>query len=228
MSTQVSIPSKSDPPLMGARAEPAGKGKVGGVVVVQEFWGLSDFIESTCDRLAQAGFVALAPDLYRGVMAGSREEAASLMGALDKKRAVADIGDGVAYLRADSRCNGRVAVLGFCMGGALTFASACTLRGLAAAVPFYGLAQVPNEAFANVKVPIQAHFATQDDWAKASVAKQIQDAVRGGGGAMDLFVYDTKHAFMRHTDSSVYDETNAKLAWGRAVDFLKQHLAASA
>jgi carboxymethylenebutenolidase len=226
MSTQVPIPSKSKQPLSGARAEPAGVGQVGGVVVIQEWWGLSDFIKSTCDRLAQDGFVALAPDLYRGAMAKSKAEAASMMGALDHKQALEDIGAGVASLGADARCNGRVAILGFCMGGALTLAAAATLDGLAAVVPFYGLPQVPNEALAKIKVPIQAHFATQDDWAKASSAKAIQDAVRGGGGAMDLFIYDTVHAFMRTTDASVYSEPNAQVAWGRAIAFLKQHLSA--
>jgi carboxymethylenebutenolidase len=227
MSTRVQIPSKSKEPLSGARSEPAGAVRVGGVVVVQEWWGLSDFIKSTCDRLAQAGFVALAPDLYRGATAKSKEEAASMMGALDHKRAVVDIGDGAAFLRADGRCNGRVAVLGFCMGGALALAAAASLDGLAAVVPFYGLPHLPNEALAKIKVPIQAHFATHDDWAKASSAKAIQEAVRGGGGAMDLFVYDAGHAFMRSTDPSVYSESNAQVAWGRAVDFLKQRLSAA-
>jgi carboxymethylenebutenolidase len=223
MTTHVQIPSKSKP-LPGARAEPAGAARIGGVVVVQEWWGLSEFIKGTCDRLAKEGLLAVAPDLYRGVMAQSKAEAASMMGALDFKQAVTDIGDSVALLRADGRCNGRVAVLGFCMGGALTFATAATLEGLAAVVPFYGLPQLPNEALAKIKAPIQAHFAAQDDWAKASSAKAIRDAVEGGGGTMDLFVYDTVHAFMRSTDASVYSEPHADVAWGRAVAFLKQHL----
>ena len=225
MTTQVQIPSNAKEPLSGARAEPAGKGRAGGVVVVQEFWGLSDFIKSVCDRLAQAGFVAVAPDLYRGAMAKSKAEAAQMMGALDFKRAIADIGASVALLKADSRCNGRVAVLGFCMGGALTFAAATALDGLTAVVPFYGLPQLSNEAVAKVKVPIQAHFATKDDWAKVSLAEGIKDAVRAAGGSMDLFVYDAVHAFARSTDPSVYDETNAEAAWGRAIEFLARHLA---
>jgi carboxymethylenebutenolidase len=226
MATMVQIPSKANAGLSGARAEPTGSGRAGGVVVVQEWWGLSDFIKSVCDRLAQTGFVAIAPDLYRGAMAKSKAEAAQRMGALDFKQAIADIGDGVALLRADPRCNGRIAVLGFCMGGALTFAASTAVEGLAAIVPFYGLPQIPSEAFAKVKVPIQAHFATRDDWAKASSAKAIQDVVRGAGGSMDLYVYEAGHAFARTNDAEVYDDASAKLAWARAVEFLKQHLAA--
>ena len=224
MTTQVQIPSNAKEPLSGVRAGPAGRGRAGGVVVVQEFWGLSDFIKSVCDRLAQAGFVAVAPDLYRGAMAKSKAEAAQMMGALDFKRAIADIGASVAFLKTDSRCNGRVAVLGFCMGGALTFAAATALDGLTAVVPFYGLPQLTNEALAKVKVPIQAHFATKDDWAKVSLAQGIKDAVRAAGGSMDLFVYDAVHAFARSTDPSVYDEANAEAAWGRATEFLARHL----
>jgi carboxymethylenebutenolidase len=226
MSTQVQIPSKSKGPLSGAYAAPAGSGRAGGVVVVQEWWGLSDYIKSVCDRLAQAGFVAVAPDLYRGAMAKSKAEAAQMMGALDTKQAVTDIGDGVALLRGDARCNGRVAVLGFCMGGALTFAASAQVEGLAAVVPFYGLPQLPKEAFAKVKVPIQAHFASKDDWAKASSAKAIQEVVQASGGSMDLYVYESGHAFARSTDAEVYDEANAKVAWGRAIEFLKKNLAA--
>ncbi len=81
------------------------------------------------------------------------------------------------------------------------------------------------EAYGRIKVPIQAHFAKVDDWAKASVAEQIQDAVRGGGGTMDLFVYDAGHAFMRTTDPEAYEPKSAAAAWERVVPFLKKHLA---
>jgi carboxymethylenebutenolidase len=222
MTTSVSIPSKSK--LTGARAEPAGADRAGGVVVVQEWWGISDFIKLTCERLAQEGFVALAPDLYHGAIAQSKAEAAQRMGALDQDLAIAEVGDAAAYLKKDARCNGRVAVLGFCMGGGIAFTAAATVGGFAAAVPFYGLPQLPTARFGAVKVPIQAHFAKMDDWAKASVAEGIRDGVRAGGGAMDLFVYDAGHAFMRSTDPEVYSEANARVAWTRVVDFLKKHL----
>jgi carboxymethylenebutenolidase len=147
-----------------------------------------------------------------------------MMGALDSRKAVSEIASAVARLKADPECNGRVAVVGFCMGGALTLAAACAVDGLAAAVPFYGLPQLTMDAYAKVKAPVQAHFAKKDDWAKASVAEEIQKSVRSGGGQMDLFVYDAGHAFMRWTDPAVYDGTNAGLAWERAIAFLKRHL----
>jgi carboxymethylenebutenolidase len=224
MATRVSFTSKSGGELHGARSEPAGAGKAGGVVVVQEWWGLSQFVQNVCDRLADAGFVALAPDLYHGGLPASKAEAAQAMGALDKGRAVGEIGDAVAYLTADARCSGKVAVMGFCLGGALTLAAASRLEGITAALPFYGIPDLPMDAFAHVKAPIQAHFAKKDDWAKASVAAEIQKKVRSGGGSMDLFVYDAGHAFMRSTDPEVYDAENARVAWDRAAAFLKKHL----
>jgi carboxymethylenebutenolidase len=225
MAALVSFVSKAGGQIEGARAEPAGAGKAGGLVVVQEWWGLSDHIKALCDRFAEAGFVALAPDLYHGKRPATKGEAAQAMGALDKPRAVAEIGEAVAHLRADPRCNGKVAVTGFCLGGALTLAAACRLDGLAAAVPFYGLPDLPIDEYAHAKAPIQAHFAQRDDWAKAPVAEEIQKKVRAGGGAMDLFVYDAGHAFMRSSDPEVYDAASAKVAWERAVVFLKKHLA---
>jgi carboxymethylenebutenolidase len=143
---------------------------------------------------------------------------------LDKKKAVAEIGDATAFLRGHARGNGKVGVAGFCLGGALTFAAARYVDGLAAAVPFYGLPDVSVDELAKVRIPIQAHFARKDDWAKASVAEEIQRKVRSNGGQMDLFVYESGHAFMRATDPQVYDPANAKIAWDRAVEFLKKYL----
>jgi carboxymethylenebutenolidase len=224
MTTQVKFASSADGQLEGALAEPPGSGKAGGVLVIQEWWGLSDHVKSLCDRLAQAGFLALAPDLFHGKRPANVEEAAKTMTSLDKKKAVAEIGDAVAFQRKHPRSNGKVAVIGFCMGGVLTFEAARSIDGLAAAVAFYGLPESPLDAFAKVRVPIQAHFAKRDDWAKASVAEEIQNKVRSSGGQMDLYVYDAGHAFMRDTDPNAHDPANAKVAWARAIDFLKKHL----
>jgi carboxymethylenebutenolidase len=224
MTTQVKFASKTGGQLEGALAEPAGTGKVGGLVVIQEWHGITDQMKSKCDRFAQAGYLSLAPDLYHGTIAKNDDEAGRLMGQLDWGKAVAEIGDAVAHLRSHARCNGKVGVLGFCMGGALAFASARSVEGLACAVPFYGLPQMPPDELARIKAPIQAHFAKVDDWAKASVAEQIASKVNAAGGHMDLFVYDAGHAFMRDGDPKRFDAAASKLAWERTLDFLSKHL----
>jgi carboxymethylenebutenolidase len=225
MATQLKFPSKAGGQLGGALAEPAGTANVGSIVVVQEWHGVNDHIRALCDRFAKAGYLALAPDLYHGKVATNDGDASKMMGELQWPRAVGEIGDAVAYLRAHARSNGKIGIVGFCMGGALTFAATRQLEGLACAVPFYGLPQVPASQFAGIKTPISAHFARKDDWAKASVAEQIRESVRSGGGQMDVFVYDAGHAFMREGDASKYDANASKLAWERTFEFLKKHLA---
>ena len=224
MTTHVTFESKAGAKVGGELSEPAGAGKAGGLVVVQEWHGVNDQIKAKVDRFAREGYLALAPDLYHGKIATNDEEAGKLMGQLDWGRAVGEIAAAVAYLRAHPRCSGKVGVLGFCMGGALALAAAKNVEGLACAVPFYGLPQIAPADFAKVKAPIQAHFAKKDDWAKASVAEQIRDAVKSGGGHMDLFVYDAGHAFMRDGDPSHFDADASKAAWPRALEFLKKHL----
>jgi carboxymethylenebutenolidase len=221
---EVKFAAKAGGQIAGALAEPSGSGKVGGVVVVIEWWGLSDEMKRKCERFAQAGFLAVVPDIFHGKLPKTREEAAQTMGALDKKSAVAEIADAVRFLSGHARCNGKVAVAGFCLGGALTLAAARNVEGLAAAVPFYGLPDIPPEEFSKVRVPIQAHFAKKDDWAVPSGAEEIQKNVRAGGGLMDLYQYDAGHAFMRSNDPAVYDEASAKLAWERTFEFLKKHV----
>lgn len=223
MSTMEKFSSKSGE-VAGAIAAPAGTGKTGGLVVIQEWHGLNDQMKGKVDRFAKEGFLALCPDLYHGKVASNDQDAAALMNQLDWGRAIQDIGAAAAHLRAHARCNGKVAVLGFCMGGALAFAAALNVEGLACAVPFYGLPQIPPDQLSKVRIPLQAHFAKKDEWAKASVAEDIQKKMRAAGGHMDLFVYDAGHAFMRETDPSKYDAPSAKLAWERTLDFLHKHL----
>jgi carboxymethylenebutenolidase len=111
------------------------------------------------------------------------------------------------------------------MGGAITLAAAASSPslGLAAAVPFYG---VPWQTdYKLIDCPVQAHFAAIDEWAKPSIALDIQKTVQERGGAMEVNVYDAKHAFMNDTRPEVHSPDDAKLAWARAVTFLKEHTA---
>jgi carboxymethylenebutenolidase len=136
---------------------------------------------------------------------------------------MADVAGAVDYARAHPRSTGKVAITGFCMGGALTLMAATQIPGLAAAVPFYGVP--PGGEWSKVTCPIQAHFAATDEWAKPSIGLDIQKAVQQAGGAMELNVYDAQHAFMNTTRAEVYSPEDAKLAWERTITFLKQHAA---
>jgi carboxymethylenebutenolidase len=223
MAERVTFKSKSGDEASGALALPPGTGKAPGLVVIQEYWGLNAHIESLVDRFAAEGFVALAPDLYRGVIAKTASEAGKMMKSLDSRRAFADVGGAVDFVRSHARGNGKVGMIGFCMGGAITLAATTSGFGLDAAVPFYGL---PWETdYTKVACPVQAHFAATDEWAKPSIALDIQKTVNSQGGSFELNIYDAEHAFMNDTRPEVYSPDDAKLAWDRAIAFLRQHTA---
>ena len=145
-----------------------------------------------------------------------------LMGELDWKVSLERARGAIDWLAAHERTNGRVGALGFCMGGALTFAAAAALPHLAAAVPFYGIP--PSGAWERVKAPVLAHFAARDQWAKPEGARAIQEAITAAGGSMELHVYDADHAFVNDTRPEVHDPASAKLAWDRSIAFLRAHL----
>ncbi len=224
MTTKASFSTKAGGQIEGALCEPPGLGKTGALVVVHEGYGLSDATKQRCEHFAQAGFLALAPDLFHGKVAKNDDEMATIMGTFDFQKAVGEIGEAVAHLRSHPRCNGRVAVVGFSLGGALTLAAARYVPALEAAVPFYGLPRFPSDEFTNVKTPICGHYARVDAWANLSLVEEIQGKVRAGGGQMDIYIYDAEHGFMRSTDTSKYEPKSAELAWKRTVDFLHRHI----
>jgi carboxymethylenebutenolidase len=214
---RVTFPSSAGE-ASGVLATPDGAAKPPAVVVLQEWWGINDQIQTMAKRYADAGFVALVPDLYHGKVAKDAEEAGQMMRALDFGKAIQEIAGAVAFLR--ERSNGKVAVTGYCLGGALSFASAVNIRGLAAVVPFYGL---PGDLdWTKIDAPVQAHFATHDDWATVAGAEKIKAAVTV---PMELHVYDAQHAFCNEGRPDVYNAEAAKLAWERAVAFVRTHTA---
>ena len=218
MSERVKIQASTGE-LSAVLAVPAGNAKAPGVVVLQEWWGINDQIQAVAQRWADAGFRAVVPDLYHGQLATTAEEASRLMKALDFGKAVQEIAAAVAYLRDHPRSTGKIAVSGYCMGGALSFATAVNVRGLAAVVPYYGL---PGDLdWSKIDAPVQAHFATHDDWATVAGAEKIKAAV---SVPMELHVYDAQHAFCNERRPEVYDAAAAKLAWERTLAHFNANL----
>ena len=225
MTTTVRFGAKGGSEVTGELAEPSGSAKAPSVVLIQEYWGINAHVKSLVDRLAKEGFLVVAPDLYHGKIAKDAAEAGKLMTELDTLVAVKEIGAAAAYLKEHPRGNGKVGVIGFCLGGALTFAAACHVPGLDAVVPFYGVPPADKVDYSKVTAPVLAHFAKVDAWASVDKAEAIKKQVEAAGGSMQLEVYDAGHAFVNDTRPEAYDEKSAKLAWQRTVDFLKKHLA---
>jgi len=198
----------------------AGQGRPG-IVVIQEWWGLNDQICGVADRFARAGYNALAPDLYQGRVTAVPDEANHLMEGLDFAGAThQDLRGAAQHLRAQS---GRVAAIGFCMGGALTIAAAVHVPEVAAAVCFYG---IPPKDFADparIRVPFQGHFANRDDWCTPAAVDALERALQAAGARAEIYRYDAAHAFMNER-SQAYHLASADAAWARMAAFLKAQI----
>jgi len=189
------------------------------VVVLQEWWGLNSQIKGVCDRLAAAGFTALAPDLYRGRLALDEQEASHLLEGLDWDAACGrDVAGALSFLKRE---HPRVAVLGFCMGGALALLAGMRLADCAAVIPFYGVP--PEEAGdpAAIKVPVQGHFAERDGWITPAAVAALEAALTRGRVPHELFSYPADHAFCNE-ESKAYEPVSAAQAWSRTLGFLKR------
>jgi carboxymethylenebutenolidase len=220
----ISFPRTSGGTAQGYLAE-AKDPQAPGVVVIQEWWGLQGQIRSVCDRLAEAGFHALAPDLYGGKVVPYHDSAAAnaAMGTLDFKAATDEAVRGaVKYLKARG---GKVGLTGFCMGGAVTVIGAVRIPELDAAVCFYGLPPESVAAAKDVRVPFQGHFASDDDWCTPAVVADFEKKLRAAGKKFEVHRYQGHHAFMNSDRKEVYDAGAAKLAWERCLAFFRQHLA---
>jgi len=199
-------------------------GSAPGVVVIQEWWGLQDQIKGLCDRLAQAGFDALAPDLYDGTVVPyhDAEAAGREMASLDFLEATDQKVRGAARYLA--RNGARVGLTGFCLGGAVTVIGCARIAEIAAGVVFYGLPPDEVASPRDLRVPIQCHFATHDDWCTPELVDRFAGGLRDAGKEFELYRYEAEHAFANEQRASVHDRAAAELAWGRATTFLRARL----
>jgi carboxymethylenebutenolidase len=202
----------------------AARGDAPGVVVIQEWWGLSEQIKALADRFALAGFDALAPDLYEGVVVPyhDAERAQKEMMSLNFIEATEQNVRGAAqYLK---RNGAKVGIAGFCMGGAVAIIGAAKIRELTAAVSFYGIPPEQAVKPTDVKIPLQGHFANRDDFITPKVVDDFEKALHAAGKDAEFFRYDADHAFVNEQRMVVHDRHAAELAWSRATAFLNKHL----
>lgn len=219
----ISFPRTTGQSAQGYLAEAKGP-RAPGVVVIQEWWGLQGQIKAVCDRLAEAGFHALAPDLYGGKVIPYHDSAAAsaAMGTLDFLQTTDEAVRGaVKHLAARG---GKVGLTGFCMGGAVTVIGAVRIPELSAAVSFYGLPPESVAAPKEIRVPLQGHFASHDDWCTPTAVNEFEKKLRAAGKTAEIFRYDGHHAFMNSERREVHDAGAAALAWRRCVEFFEKHL----
>lgn len=187
------------------------------VIVIQEWWGLNDHIRDIADRYAGEGFVAVAPDLYRGKLAANPTEAGEMMQSLAIEDGLDTIANVInaASLAYDLSHFG---ITGYCMGGTFALRAACELEGLSAAAPFYG--DIPDdEILQKLTVPTIFISGTRDGWINPEKVAKLEDAAERFELPVHSVKYDADHAFFNNTRPEVYDETAARDAWALVTGF---------
>jgi carboxymethylenebutenolidase len=208
--------------LGGYRADPAGAPKAA-VVVIQEIFGVNHHIRSICDRLAGAGYVAIAPSIFDRIepnfQSGYSPDEVTVA-----RKFVANP-DWAAMLRdtqsaIDAVKNvGPVGIIGFCLGGSVAFAAATKLSGLSAASCFYGGAIV-RFADDTPKVPTQLHFGEKD----ASIPLADVEMIKSKRPDVETFIYPGAQHGFNCDERASFDKASADIAWARSLEFFAKHL----
>ncbi|MFP5326083.1 MAG: dienelactone hydrolase family protein [Acidimicrobiia bacterium] len=230
MGETVEFPSNGNS-ASGYLARPS-SGAGPGVLVVQEWWGLVPQIKGVCDRLAEEGFTALAPDLYHGDIAEHTEmdKANELMTSLPPDRAARDMQGAIDFLLAHEAVTGeKVGVVGFCMGGLLTLVIAAVAGDkVAAAAPYYGAPLDPSSApdWNNLQAAVRGHFAENDDFFPPDAVRALETQLKDLGKDVQFEIHPgTGHAFANEEDAlGTYNEAEANKAWAQTLEFFRSSL----
>jgi len=229
MGKMVSFKRPDGQSINGYLAEPAQAAQAPGVVVIQEWWGLTEQIKGVGDRLAKAGYRALVPDLYRGKATLEAKEAEHLMGKLNFGDAAGqDVRGAVQHLKASG--SAKAGVTGFCMGGALTLLAAVNVPEADASVAWYGLPPLEYVDASKIKAPLLGHYATDDQFFPIAKVDELEKKLREAKVKFEFHRYNAKHAFAneeaneRKLPPLEYNPQAAELAWKRTLQFLDRHL----
>ena len=229
MGTTISFTRPDGKMVEGYAAEPVAKAGAPAIVVIQEWWGVNQQIRGVADRLAAAGYFALVPDLYRGKWTVEAEEAHHLMTGLNFGDAASqDIRGAVQFLKARGN---KVGITGFCMGGALTLLSLCMAPEIDAGVVWYGCPPLEYVDAAKIKAPLQAHWATQDEFFPIETIDKLQEKLDAAHVRYEFYRYLARHAFANETavgpqriPQTQYDPVWSEQAWDRTFRFFGRWL----
>jgi carboxymethylenebutenolidase len=194
----------------------------GTVLVLHAWWGLNDTIKTLCNRLAGAGYVAFAPDLYHGQVADTIEGAKALSGALDADRARTDVANAVQFLSEQHDRDGRgLAVIGFSMGVWYGVEASTTFpEHIRAVVIFYGAAPID---YSRSQAAYLGHFAANDPYEPQEYVDETEANLRAAGRPYAFHTYpDTTHWFFEPDRADAYNRDAAGLAWERTLAFLNE------
>jgi carboxymethylenebutenolidase len=197
-----------------------GNGKA--VILIQEWWGLNDHIKDITNRYAAEGFIAIAPDLYRGKVTKDKEEAATLMQNLGIEDGLNTIQMAMDKARETYGIE-KFGITGFCMGGTFALRAACELENIGAAVPFYG--DIPDAyTLKNLKCPVIFVSGTKDQWINPEKVGELERIAGENFLPIEVLKYDADHAFFNDTRPEVYDAEAAKDVWSKVTKFFDENL----
>ena len=200
---------------------PAGPGPHPGIIVIHEWWGLNGHIELYADRLASAGWAALAVDLYGGVVATDRDTAMAAMKAVDNTKGMATVRAGLDFLANDARIKAPVqAVIGWCFGGAWSLQTAIHQPDVDGAIIYYGRLETDPEKLKPIKARVLGVFGNKDEGIPPAEVDKFEAALKQAGVIAVIHRYDADHAFANPSNPK-YDEKNASDAWTKVLGFLE-------
>ena len=208
--------------ISGYLALPAAAGRHPAMVVIQEWWGLNDWVKEQARKLAEQGYVALAPDLYRGQVATDPNAAHELMRGMPQDRALRDLEAAFTYLaaRQDVEAN-KIGSVGWCMGGGLSLQLAVHEPKLAACVVNYGAPPTDPADIAKIHAPILGNYGALDRGIPPANVEAFETAAKAAGKSIDTKIYDgAGHAFENPNNKDGYRPEAAADAWNRTVAFL--------
>lgn len=198
-----------------------------GTIVLQEWWGLDDSVRAACEKFAEAGFVALAPDLYGKETTNEPDEAQRMMMNLEMDTVARQMSGAIDLLAGHEAVAGeKVGSMGYCLGGGLSIWAASVNDKVGAAVSFYGVFPHGKPDFSAIKAPVQGHFGTADDFIPVDDAKGLEQELKDAGVDAEFFLYEgCGHAFASENNRIGTGNEEAKAeAWSRMLDFYRSNL----
>ena len=221
----VSYPSGSET-VSGYLAVPETSGKKPALVVIQEWWGVNDFVKAKTDGFARSGYIALAPDLYRGKVTSDPDVAHQLMRGMPEDRAMRDLQAAVAYLKSRPDVDaGHIGSVGWCMGGGYSLALALAEPTLAGAVIYYGRLVTDESKISSLRVPLLGNFGGKDEGIPAASVQEFERKARALGKNVDFKIYpEAGHGFASSKDPKIFRPADVQDADARADAFLAKVL----
>ncbi len=222
MGQNIELKTKDGKTISAYKAEPAGKPR-GGIVVIQEIWGVNSHIRDVADRYAKEGYVAIAPAIFDRIEPGVKmdqytqetmQKGFGYMQKVDQDKALLDI---EAAVKEASKA-GKVGVVGFCFGGRMAWLASARVDGIAASVPYYG-GGVPQLASEKPKVPVMLHFGEKDAHIPVASVEEFKKVHKD----LPVYIYAADHGFNCDQRGS-YDAAAAKLAQERTLEFFRKHV----